>query len=83
MSAAAPTPNADQIKPAAVDKFVNYVKKVAEHVEETEGISFDTINPPLTNPTRITGRPLSVATACPTVEARKVRTQAPRCSPRC
>ncbi len=38
-------PNADQIKPAAIDKFVNYVKKVAEHVEETEGISFDTINP--------------------------------------
>ncbi|MFI2563820.1 family 43 glycosylhydrolase [Paenarthrobacter sp. NPDC018779] len=38
-------PNADQIKPAAIGKFVNYVKKVAEHVEQTEGIHFDTINP--------------------------------------
>lgn len=38
-------PNADQIKPAAIGKFVNYVKKAAEHVEQTEGIHFDTINP--------------------------------------
>ncbi|MGR0318676.1 glycoside hydrolase [Agromyces sp. ZXT2-3] len=37
--------NADQIKPDAVDTFVQYLKTVVEHVEETEGISFDSINP--------------------------------------
>ena len=38
-------PNADQIKPGAIGKFVNYLKTAAQHVEQSSGISFDTINP--------------------------------------
>ncbi len=37
--------NAEQIKPAAVQKFATYLTTVAEHVEEAHGIEFDTIDP--------------------------------------
>lgn len=37
--------SADQIKPEALAKFATYLKTVAEHVEASEGISFDTIDP--------------------------------------
>ncbi|WP_426998288.1 family 43 glycosylhydrolase [Pseudarthrobacter sp. N5] len=38
-------PSADQIKPEAIGKFANYLKTAAQHVEQTAGIRFDTINP--------------------------------------
>ncbi|MFF2371493.1 family 43 glycosylhydrolase [Agromyces sp. NPDC058110] len=37
--------NAEQIKPGAIGKFATYLKTVAQHVEDTTGISFDTIDP--------------------------------------
>ncbi|GGR13739.1 family 43 glycosylhydrolase [Agromyces mediolanus] len=37
--------NAEQIKPEAVGKFVNYLTTVVEHVEDAHGISFDSIDP--------------------------------------
>jgi O-glycosyl hydrolase len=37
--------NADQIRTDSLGKFATYVKTVVEHVEDTHGISFDTINP--------------------------------------
>lgn len=38
-------PNAEQIKPAALDKFAKYMTTVVDHVEDAHGITFDTINP--------------------------------------
>ncbi|GAA1829545.1 family 43 glycosylhydrolase [Agromyces salentinus] len=37
--------NAEQIKPAAIEKFATYLTTVAEHVEDAHGIEFDTIDP--------------------------------------
>ncbi|BCW34993.1 hypothetical protein StoSoilA2_10490 [Arthrobacter sp. StoSoilA2] len=37
--------NSDQIKPAAIGKFANYLKTAAQQVEQSQGIQFDTINP--------------------------------------
>ncbi|WP_111767035.1 glycoside hydrolase [Nakamurella deserti] len=37
--------SADQIKPAAAAKFAAYLKTVSEHIEQTEGITFDSIDP--------------------------------------
>lgn len=36
---------ADQIRQDSLGTFATYVKTVVQHVEETQGISFDTINP--------------------------------------
>ncbi len=37
--------SADQIRPDAVSKFATYLTTVVQHVEQTEGISFSTIDP--------------------------------------
>ncbi|MBN9140554.1 MAG: RICIN domain-containing protein [Micrococcales bacterium] len=36
---------AEQLKPAAIDKFAQYLVRVAEYLEATYGISFSTIDP--------------------------------------
>ena len=38
-------PWADQIRRDSLDTFATYLKTVVEHVEDTQGISFDTIDP--------------------------------------
>ncbi|WP_217181078.1 glycoside hydrolase [Streptomyces sp. AC495_CC817] len=38
-------PWADQIRPDAVDEFATYLTTVVEHIEDTQGIEFDSIDP--------------------------------------